>query len=97
MSNGSESLANTVCSVNRVALDGRVIKVKLAGEVQRFLMGAVTMPAVPAMRAVIQSGFDVTDADALVMKCRYLDEEGDFCTLTRLTLVDWTQQHPEAR
>ena len=27
------------------------------------------------------------------MKCRYLDEEGDLCTLNRLTLPDWTQQH----
>ena len=96
MSNGFESLANTVCSANRVALDGRVIKVKLAGEVQRFLMGAVddAMAAVPAIRAVIQSGFDLTDADAVAMKCRYLDEEGDLCTLNRLTLADWTQQHP---
>ena len=24
----------------------------------------------------------------------YLDEEGAFCTLNRLTLADWTQQHP---
>ena len=84
-----------VSSANRVALDGRVIKVKLAGEVQRFLMGAVdgAMAAALAIRAVIQSGFGLTDDDALAMKCLYLDEEGDLCTLNRLTLADWTQQH----
>ena len=78
MSDGFESLANTVCSANHVALDGRVIMVKLAGEVQRILLGAVddAMAAMLAIRAVMQSGFDLTDADALAMKCRYLDEEG---------------------
>ena len=93
MSNGFEGLANRVCS-NRLALDGRVIKVKLAGEVQCFLMGAAgdAMATMRAIRAVIQSGFGLTDADALAMKCQYLDEEGDFCTLNRLTLAHWTQQ-----
>ena len=69
---------------------------KLAGEVQGILLGAAddAMAAMLATRAVMQSGFDLTAADALAMKCRYLDEEGDLCALNRLTLTDWTQQHP---
>ena len=55
MSDGYESLANTVCTANFVALDGRVIKVKLAGEVQRCL---VELPVMQWRRAVIQSGYD---------------------------------------
>ena len=60
---------------------------------QCFLMGAAggAMTAMRAIRAVIQSGFGLTDADASAMQCQYLDEEGDFCTLNRLTLAHWTQ------
>ena len=56
MSDDAESLASTVCS-NRLALDGRVIKVKLAGKVQCFLIGAAgdAMAAMRAIRAVIHS------------------------------------------
>ena len=54
-----------------------MIKVKFAGEVQRFLMGAAgdAMAARRAMRAVIQSGLGLTDADALVMKCTWMRRE----------------------
>jgi len=91
--------ASLASAANRPALDGRVIKVKLAGEVQRFrigLNGAVceAVSAMRAIRAIIQSGFSLTDADASTMMCRYLDDEGDMCTLNRLTLQDWTQQYP---
>ena len=70
------------------------MKVELAGVLQRFLMGAAgdAMAAMRATRAVIQSGFDLTDADALEMKYRYLYEEGDLCN--RLTLADRKQEHP---
>ena len=30
----------------------------------------------------------------LAMKCKYLDDEGDLCTLNKLTLAHWVQQHP---
>ena len=43
---------------------------------------------------LIQGGFDLTDADTVAMKCKYLDDEGDLCTLNKLTLAHWIQQHP---
>ena len=58
MSDGSESLASTVCKARRAALDGRVIKVKLAGEVQCYILEAVgdawrlRVPYVSSYRAV---------------------------------------------
>ena len=96
MSDGSESLASTVCRARRAALDGRVIKVKLAGEVQCYILEAVgdAMAATRAIRQLIQGGFDLTDADTVAMKCKYLDDEGDLCTLNKLTLAHWVQQHP---
>ena len=39
-------------------------------------------------------GFDLTDADTVAMKCKYLDDEGDPCKLNKLTLAHWVQQHP---
>ena len=95
MSDGSESLASTVCRARRAALDGPVIKVKLAGEVQCYILEAVgdAMAATRAIRQLIQGGFDLTDADTVAMKCKYLDDEGDLCTLNKLTLAHWVQQH----
>ena len=96
MSDGSESLASTVCRARRAAVEGRVIKVKLAGEVQCYILEAVgdAMAATRAIRQLIQGGFDLTDADTVAMKCKYLDDEGDPCTLNKLTLAHWIQQHP---
>ena len=96
MSDGSESLASTVCRARRAALDDRVIKVKLAGEVQCCILEAVgdAMAATRAIRQLIQGGFDLTDADTVAMKCKYLDDEADLCTLNKLTLAHWVQQHP---
>ena len=98
MSDGSENLASKVCKARRAALDGRVIKVKLAGEVQCYILEAVgdAMAATRAIRQLIQGGFDLTDADTVAMKCKYLDDEGDLCTLNKLTLAHWVQQHPNA-
>ena len=64
MSNGFERLAK--CSTNRVALDGRVFKVKLAGQVQRFLMGAAGDAMGPCAPYAL-SLRRLTDADALAM------------------------------
>ena len=45
------------------------------------------MAATRAIRQLIQGGFDLTDADTVAMKCKYLDDEGDLCTLNKLTLA----------
>ena len=89
------NLACAICASRNSITDRRVIKVELAGEVQRFLMGAgKPSAAMQAIRAVIQCGFGLTDAEALSMKCKYSDNEGDLCTLNVLTLA-WMQQHSE--
>ena len=75
MSDGIVKLACAMCAPRTSVVDGRAIKVDLAGEVQRFLMGAAgkASAAMRATRAVIQCGFGLTDAE---VKCKYLDDEG---------------------